>query len=58
VLAAVDAGHVPARRLESWHKLQAETQQMAVRANARLRAEQSRQRAVSKSVRRAQVPRP
>ena len=58
VLAAVDAGDVPARRLESWRKLQAEAQQMAVRSNARLRAEQSRQRALSKSVRRAEVPRP
>ena len=57
VLAAVDAGDVPARRLESWRKLQAEAQQMAVRSSARLRAEQSRHRALSKSMRRAEVPR-
>jgi ribosome biogenesis GTPase len=53
VLAAVDVGDLPARRLESWHKLHAEAQQMAVRASARLRAQQSRRRALSKSVRRS-----
>ncbi len=45
VLAAVDAGGLPARRLASWRKLQRETRWMAARADARVRAEQ---RAASK----------
>src|SRR5262245_45458882 len=40
VLAAVEAGTLPARRLESWRKLQREQAWMAARKDARLRAEQ------------------
>lgn len=40
VLAAIDAGTLPARRLESWRKLLREQAWMAARKDARLRAEQ------------------
>lgn len=43
VLAAVDAGELPERRLESWYKLQREAAWMAARTDARLRQEQTRQ---------------
>ncbi|MBL7502546.1 ribosome small subunit-dependent GTPase A [Frankia sp. CNm7] len=42
VLAAVDAGHLPARRLDSYHKLLREQEWMAARSDARLRAERER----------------
>lgn len=37
VLAAVDAGDLPLRRMESWRKLQREMHRMALRQDARLR---------------------
>ena len=46
VLAAVEAGDLPRRRLESWRKLSAEGRWQEVRRDARLRAEQTRQRRV------------
>ncbi|MBO3748181.1 ribosome small subunit-dependent GTPase A [Streptosporangiaceae bacterium NEAU-GS5] len=42
VLAAVESGEIPERRLESWFKLQREAAWMAGRSDARLRAEQTR----------------
>ncbi|MEV5407648.1 ribosome small subunit-dependent GTPase A [Thermopolyspora sp. NPDC052614] len=42
VLAAVDAGDLPERRLASWRKLQREAAWMASRTDARLRSEQTR----------------
>jgi ribosome biogenesis GTPase len=39
VLEAVADGRLPQRRLDSWHKLQREARWMAVRSDARLRAE-------------------
>lgn len=42
VVAAVEDGRLPVRRLESWHRLQREIAWMTVRADARLRAEQAR----------------
>jgi ribosome biogenesis GTPase len=52
VLAAVEAGDLPERRLESWRKLQREARWMARRADARLRAEERRKwRGVTKSLR-------
>ena len=39
VLDAVAEGRLPQRRLDSWHKLQREARWMAVRSDARLRAE-------------------
>ncbi|WP_155352073.1 ribosome small subunit-dependent GTPase A [Acrocarpospora pleiomorpha] len=52
VLAAVDSGDLPERRLESWFKLQREAAWMARRSDARLRAEQVRQwKIIHKSVR-------
>lgn len=42
VIAAVAAGTLPHRRLESWRKLQREMAWMAMRTDARLRSEQSR----------------
>ncbi len=39
VLDAVEDGRLPQRRLDSWHKLQREARWMAVRSDARLRAE-------------------
>jgi ribosome biogenesis GTPase / thiamine phosphate phosphatase len=43
VLAAVDDGRLPQRRLDSWRKLQREARWMASRSDARLRAEHRRQ---------------
>ncbi|MBA9004655.1 ribosome small subunit-dependent GTPase A [Thermomonospora cellulosilytica] len=42
VLAAVESGDLPPRRLASWRRLQREAAWMAGRADARLRAEQTR----------------
>ncbi|WP_214107108.1 ribosome small subunit-dependent GTPase A [Acrocarpospora catenulata] len=42
VVAAVDRGELPERRLESWFKLQREAAWMARRSDARLRAEETR----------------
>ncbi|GAB3147042.1 ribosome small subunit-dependent GTPase A [Microbispora hainanensis] len=42
VLAAVESGELPERRLESWNRLQREAAWMARRTDARLRAEQTR----------------
>jgi ribosome biogenesis GTPase / thiamine phosphate phosphatase len=42
VLAAVDDGRLPERRLASWRKLEREARWMATRADARLRSEQRR----------------
>jgi len=59
VLAAIDAGTLPARRLESWRKLQREAVWMASRTDARLRAEQSRKwRAIHQEMRRSGRTRP
>jgi ribosome biogenesis GTPase / thiamine phosphate phosphatase len=59
VLAAVDSGNLPERRLASWRKLQREARWMAMRADARLRSEQSRKwRSVMRSMRRHGVNRP
>lgn len=59
VLAAIDAGELPERRLASWRKLQREAVWMAARTDARLRAEQSRKwRAISQEVRRSGRIRP
>jgi len=59
VLAAIDAGTLPERRLESWRKLQREAIWMASRTDARLRAEQSRKwRAIHQEMRRSGRARP
>ena len=59
VLAAIDAGTLPERRLESWRKLQREAVWMASRTDARLRAEQSRKwRAIHQEMRRSGRIRP
>jgi ribosome biogenesis GTPase / thiamine phosphate phosphatase len=59
VLAAVEAGTLPQRRLESWHKLGREAANAAARTDARLRAEMRRRwKVVHKSVRQAGVTRP
>jgi ribosome biogenesis GTPase len=51
VLAAIEAGDLPQRRLDSWRKLQREARYMASRTDARIRAEEQRKwRAISKSV--------
>ncbi|MBX6382288.1 MAG: ribosome small subunit-dependent GTPase A [Microbispora sp.] len=42
VLAAVESGELPERRLESWRRLQREAAWMASRTDARLRAEERR----------------
>lgn len=42
VLAAVDAGDLPVRRLESYRKLMRENERIAARSDARLRAERRR----------------
>jgi ribosome biogenesis GTPase len=59
VLAAIDAGALPERRLESWRKLQREAVWMAARTDARLRAEQSKKwRAIHQEMRRSGRIRP
>lgn len=42
VLEAVETGELPVRRFESWRKLQRELEWMAVRSDARLRAERAK----------------
>jgi ribosome biogenesis GTPase / thiamine phosphate phosphatase len=59
VLAAIDAGTLAERRLESWRKLQREAIWMASRTDARIRAEQSRKwRAIHQEMRRSGRARP
>jgi ribosome biogenesis GTPase len=51
VQAAVDAGDLPQRRLDSWRKLQREARWIASRTDARIRAEEARKwRTITKSV--------
>jgi ribosome biogenesis GTPase len=59
VLAAVEDGRLPKRRLDSWHKLQREARWMATRSDARLRAEARRAWVITyKEVRRSGRIRP
>jgi ribosome biogenesis GTPase len=59
VLAAVDDGTLPVRRLESWRKLGREARWMAGRTDARIRlAEKAKWKAIHKSVRQTGVVRP
>jgi ribosome biogenesis GTPase len=59
VLAAVDDGRLPQRRLDSWRKLQREARWMASRSDSRLKAEQRRQwKIVTMEYRRSQRVRP
>ncbi len=59
VVAAVEAGELPERRLASWHKLRKEAHHMALRTDARLRAAELRKwKAISKSVRSSGISRP
>lgn len=59
VLAAVEDGSLPQRRLDSWHKLQREARWMATRTDARLRAEARRAWVIThKEVRRSGRIRP
>ena len=59
VLAAVADGRLPQRRLDSWHKLQREARWMALRSDARLRAEARRAWVIThKEVRRSGRIRP
>jgi ribosome small subunit-dependent GTPase A len=52
VLAAVEAGELPRRRLDSYRRLQRENEWAAARGDARLRAEQqNRSKEISRSVR-------
>lgn len=58
VLAAVEDGSLPLRRVESWRKLQREMAWMASRTDARLRAEQTRKwKTITKAHRSANRPR-
>ncbi|MET0741541.1 MAG: ribosome small subunit-dependent GTPase A [Candidatus Nanopelagicales bacterium] len=59
VVAAVDAGELEPRRVESWHKLQREVAWMARRTDVRAMAANKRKwKAIHKSVRDAGVVRP
>ncbi|REE95180.1 ribosome biogenesis GTPase [Thermomonospora umbrina] len=59
VLAAVESGDLPERRLVSWHKLRREAAWMAGRGDARLRAEQTRKwKVIHKEMRRTGRNRP
>ncbi|MGI5288620.1 ribosome small subunit-dependent GTPase A [Nonomuraea polychroma] len=59
VLAAVDSGELPERRLESWRKLQREAAWMASRTDARLRKEQQNKwKVITKEMRRSGRNRP
>ncbi|MEV0229413.1 ribosome small subunit-dependent GTPase A [Nonomuraea sp. NPDC050786] len=59
VLAALESGELPERRLESWRKLQREAAWMASRTDARLRKEQqSRWKLITKEMRRSGRNRP
>lgn len=59
VLAALDSGDLPERRLESWRKLQREAAWMASRTDARLRKDQQNKwKVITKEMRRAGRNRP
>jgi ribosome biogenesis GTPase len=59
VLAAVEEGALPERRLDSWRKLQREARWMAMRQDARLRAvERARWKSIHKELRRSGTVRP
>ncbi|MEO3800602.1 ribosome small subunit-dependent GTPase A [Nonomuraea sp. B1E8] len=59
VLAALDSGELPERRLESWRKLQREAVWMAARTDARLRKEQQNKwKVITKEMRRSGRNRP
>ncbi|MEO3869141.1 ribosome small subunit-dependent GTPase A [Nonomuraea sp. B12E4] len=59
VLAALESGELPERRLESWRKLQREAAWMASRTDARLRKEQQNKwRIITKEMRRSGRNRP
>ncbi|GAA2311065.1 ribosome small subunit-dependent GTPase A [Nonomuraea roseoviolacea subsp. roseoviolacea] len=59
VLAAVESGDLPERRLQSWRKLQREAAWMAGRTDARLRKEQqNRWKIIHKEMRRSGRSRP
>ncbi|GII54574.1 putative ribosome biogenesis GTPase RsgA [Planotetraspora thailandica] len=59
VLAAVESGELPERRLESWYKLQREAAWMARRTDARLRSEETRKwKVIHKEMRRSGRSRP
>ncbi|HEX2315895.1 MAG TPA: ribosome small subunit-dependent GTPase A [Thermomonospora sp.] len=59
VLAAVESGDLPERRLASWRKLRREAAWMAGRSDARVRAERNRQwRIIHKEIRRSGRNRP
>ncbi|RAY11680.1 ribosome small subunit-dependent GTPase A [Actinomadura craniellae] len=59
VLAAVESGDLPQRRLDSWHRLRREAAWMAGRTDARLRAEQTRKwKIIHKEMRRSGRSRP
>ena len=59
VLAAVEAGELPERRLASWFKLQREAAWMASRTDARLRGERERRwKTIHKEMRRGGRNRP
>nr|PZN46246.1 MAG: ribosome small subunit-dependent GTPase A [Actinomycetota bacterium] len=52
VLAAIESGELPPRRLESWRRLRREAEWMASRTDARLRAEQVRRwKVITKAMR-------
>jgi ribosome biogenesis GTPase len=52
VLAALEEGSLPERRLESWRKLQREARWIAARGDARLRAEErAKWKSIHKSMR-------
>ncbi|MFB4264985.1 ribosome small subunit-dependent GTPase A [Nonomuraea sp. GTA35] len=59
VLAALERGELPERRLESWRKLQREAAWMATRTDARLRKEQQNKwKLITKEMRRSGRSRP
>lgn len=59
VLAALESGELPERRLESWRKLQREAAWMASRTDARLRKEQQNKwKLITKEMRRSGRNRP
>ncbi|WP_240777699.1 ribosome small subunit-dependent GTPase A [Nonomuraea basaltis] len=59
VLAALESGELPERRLESWRKLQREAAWMAARTDARLRKEQQNKwKLITKEMRRSGRNRP
>lgn len=59
VIAAIEDGTLPERRLESWNKLQREAAWMASRSDARLRKElQNRWKVIHKEMRKSGRSRP